>query len=100
MQHNVSAAQCQSPSEPLLWLCGWHTGLGQAKQVLLTGCSAGGMSTYLHADYVRDQLTNPALVKYKVAALSGIGPQIYVQGGNKKTQLILPQSIRTTGHTP
>eukprot|EP00041_Stephanoeca_diplocostata_P002866 m.30099 g.30099 ORF g.30099 m.30099 type:complete len:516 (-) comp13831_c0_seq2:137-1684(-) len=46
-------------------------GLDRAKQVLLTGCSAGGMSTYLHADYVHAQLASPALLKYKVAALSG-----------------------------
>ena len=46
-------------------------GLGHAKQVLLTGCSAGGMSTYLHADAVKTEVTNPALTRYKVAALSG-----------------------------
>ena len=46
-------------------------GLGTAKQVLLTGCSAGGMSVYLHADYVATQVANPNLKKYKAAALSG-----------------------------
>lgn len=46
-------------------------GLGHAKQVLLTGCSAGGMSTYLHADAVKTEVANPALTRYKVAALSG-----------------------------
>jgi hypothetical protein len=34
------------------------------QEVLLTGCSAGGMSTYLHADYVKTQVANPALTKY------------------------------------
>jgi len=29
------------------------------------------MSTYLHADYVKTQVMNPALTRYKVAALSG-----------------------------
>jgi hypothetical protein len=46
-------------------------GLGSASNVLLTGCSAGGMSTYLHADYIRTQLMNPGLLRYKVAGLSG-----------------------------
>jgi len=38
-------------------------GLGKAKQVLLAGCSAGGMSTYLHADFVKTQIASPALTK-------------------------------------
>ena len=31
-------------------------GLGSADSVLLTGCSAGGLSTFLHTDYVGEQL--------------------------------------------
>ena len=38
-------------------------GLGKAKQVLLAGCSAGGMSTYLHADFVKTQIASPTLTK-------------------------------------
>ena len=30
--------------------------LGAAERVLLTGCSAGGLATYLHTDYVHEQL--------------------------------------------
>jgi len=30
-----------------------NRGLSNANQVILTGCSAGGLSTYLHLDYVR-----------------------------------------------
>lgn len=37
--------------------------LGAAENVLLTGCSAGGLATYLHTDYVGDTL------KAKVATL-------------------------------
>ena len=29
-----------------------------ATDVLLTGCSAGGLATYLHADYVKSVLPN------------------------------------------
>lgn len=47
-----------------------HFGMSQATEVLLSGCSAGGLSTYLHADYVASLL--PATVKrYKAAAVSG-----------------------------
>lgn len=46
-------------------------GLGNAEEVLLSGCSAGGMATYLHADYMKTQVANNALTKYKVASLSG-----------------------------
>ncbi len=31
-------------------------GLGQAREVLLKGCSAGGMATYIHADYIGERL--------------------------------------------
>lgn len=46
-------------------------GLSDAKNVLLTGCSAGGYSTYVHADYVRTLIQSSALTRYKVAGLSG-----------------------------
>lgn len=38
-------------------------------QVLLSGGSAGGLSTYLHADYVRSQFAET--VKFKAAPISG-----------------------------
>jgi hypothetical protein len=45
-------------------------GLSQAEEVLLSGGSAGGLSTYLHADYVKTKM--PATVKkYKAAPNSG-----------------------------
>ena len=48
-------------------------GLGNAKEMLLTGCSAGGLSTYLHADYVHDWMNSITghLPKYKAAPISG-----------------------------
>lgn len=46
-------------------------GLTTAKNVLLTGCSAGGYATYAHADFVRTLIHSPALGRYKVAGLSG-----------------------------
>ena len=50
-------------------------GLGSAENVLLTGCSAGGLSTYLHADNVGElvKVAAPAtLKKYKAAPLSAV----------------------------
>lgn len=44
-------------------------GLHNAKQVLLTGCSAGGLSTFLHADYVASRL--PRNAHYKAMPKSG-----------------------------
>lgn len=48
-------------------------GLDLATDVLLTGCSAGGLATFLHADYVGERLRSfsPNLVRYKVAPCSG-----------------------------
>ena len=48
-------------------------GLKDAKEVMLTGCSAGGLSTFLHADYVHDYVKGvaPALHKFKAAPISG-----------------------------
>eukprot|EP00912_Choanoflagellata_sp_UC4_P000050 UC4_evm2s34 len=45
--------------------------LGKAENVLVTGCSAGGMATYLQADKVCKIVANPRLKKCKAAALSG-----------------------------
>ena len=49
-------------------------GMDQADTVMLTGCSAGGLATYLHTDYVHEQLKlkwSPQLTKFKAAAISG-----------------------------
>lgn len=47
-------------------------GLGNAANILLTGCSAGGLAAYLHADYVYSLVQSfPSLVRYKVAPISG-----------------------------
>jgi len=50
-----------------------HMGLASAETVLLAGCSAGGLATYLHADYVHKVLQERAkgLQKYRVAPVSG-----------------------------
>jgi len=50
-----------------------NAGLDKAVDVLLTGCSAGGLATFFHTDYVGDVLTKtvPTLKKYRSAPLSG-----------------------------
>jgi dienelactone hydrolase len=45
-------------------------GLGDADAVVLSGHSAGGLATYLHADYVRKQLP-PALPFYAAVPDAG-----------------------------
>jgi len=44
-------------------------GLGRATEVLLSGGSAGGLSTFLHADYVRSKFAET--VKFRAAPISG-----------------------------
>ena len=47
---------------------------GKAKNVLLTGCSAGGLATYLHTDYIHarvKELVGSSLSAFKSAPLSG-----------------------------
>ena len=49
-------------------------GLEKAENVLLTGCSAGGLATYLHTDYVHEELKSKwatGLTKFKASAISG-----------------------------
>jgi hypothetical protein len=51
-----------------------HFGMDQAETVMLTGCSAGGLATYLHTDYVHEQLQtmwSKKLHTFKAAAISG-----------------------------
>ena len=43
---------------------------GAAETVLLTGCSAGGLATYLHTDYVQTQMPK-SVTKYGASAISG-----------------------------
>ncbi|KAK8371516.1 hypothetical protein V6Z12_A01G250500 [Gossypium hirsutum] len=38
-------------------------GLSKAKEAFLTGCSAGGLATFIHCDDFRDQLPKDATVK-------------------------------------
>ncbi|XP_024015565.1 pectin acetylesterase 5 isoform X1 [Eutrema salsugineum] len=38
-------------------------GMSDAKQAILTGCSAGGLATLIHCDYFRDHLPKDAAVK-------------------------------------
>jgi len=48
-------------------------GLDKAQNVLLSGCSAGGLSTFLHADYVNAwlQKAQVPLLKFRAAPMSG-----------------------------
>eukprot|EP00055_Hartaetosiga_balthica_P018220 m.130795 g.130795 ORF g.130795 m.130795 type:complete len:444 (+) comp9473_c0_seq5:3561-4892(+) len=48
-------------------------GLSNASEVMLTGCSAGGLATYLHADYVHGVLQSkiPSLQVFKALSISG-----------------------------
>lgn len=54
--------------------------MNQGTQVLVTGCSAGGLSTYLHLDYVRKKV--PTNIKVKGVPDAGYFldvPNWYVQ---------------------
>ena len=46
-------------------------GMSSATDVILTGCSAGGLATYLHAQYVYDQLPSQAKQGYHAIADAG-----------------------------
>lgn len=61
-----------------------YYGFNEAENVLLTGCSSGGYSAYLHTDYVGDYLhrTSKNLKRYKSMPLSGL----FVNGSNYKNQ--------------
>jgi hypothetical protein len=66
--HRILAASIQ--------LLATSFGLKNAESVLLSGCSAGGVSAFLHSDYVHEKLISlaPGLKKFKVVPLSGIFP--------------------------
>ena len=48
-------------------------GLGAAENLLVSGCSAGGLAAYLHADYVNERVRAlaPGLTRVKAAPVSG-----------------------------
>jgi len=46
-------------------------GMWAATEVLLTGCSAGALSTYLHVDQIRDMLPK-TVTRFKAAPFSGL----------------------------
>lgn len=51
-------------------------GLADAETVHFTGCSAGGLSTYLHTDYANARLRDmaPGLKKFRASPISGFFP--------------------------
>jgi hypothetical protein len=65
-------------------------GLASATEVLLAGCSSGGLSTFLHADQVRSVL--PASVKFGAVAMSGVflNHSIY----NTSSEFVYGQQMR------
>lgn len=67
-------------------------GLSKATHVLLSGCSAGGLSTYLHADYVGEQVKAlaPSLVQYGAAPVSGF----FLLHATVENKLIYPSQMQ------
>ena len=67
--------------------------LGEANEVVLTGASAGGLATFLHADSVQDylHLAAPKLTKYGAIPLSGF----FLDHANIENQHIYAQQIAT-----
>ena len=51
-----------------------HFGLGDAKSVLVAGCSAGGMAALLNAERIRQQLRTAGarIERFKVASMAGV----------------------------
>lgn len=64
-------------------------GLGQAEQVLLTGCSAGGLSTFLQAARVQSYL--PAAATFKAAPGSGF----FLLNANVNGEPVYPQEMQS-----
>ena len=48
-------------------------GLGDATEVMLSGCSAGGLAAFIHSDFIGDYLRghSKSLTKYKTVPGSG-----------------------------
>eukprot|EP00038_Savillea_parva_P008757 m.178978 g.178978 ORF g.178978 m.178978 type:complete len:525 (-) comp14661_c0_seq1:74-1648(-) len=67
-------------------------GMNNAKNVLLTGCSSGGLSAYLHANHVQDVITAgaPKLSKFRVAPESGF----FLQHNNLNGTPVYPDQIK------
>jgi hypothetical protein len=64
---------------------------GQAQQVLLTGCSAGGLATYLHTDYITSYLPS-SVTKYKAVPMSGY----FLFYNNVENKPVYPDEIKKT----
>jgi len=71
-------------------------GLAEAEEVLLTGCSAGGLATYLHADYVHDRLKQavPGLKKMRAAPISGM----FLLHKSAEGKAVYPEEIKNIFH--
>lgn len=72
--------------------------LSAATQVLLSGCSAGGLATYQHADYVgqylRRTVQDPAALVYKAMPISGFFID-YKAAGTAGAPRIYGEEMRT-----
>jgi hypothetical protein len=65
-------------------------GLGDATDVVLTGCSAGGLSTFLHSDYVGSWFDET--VKYGVVPVSGM---FQMQANNVHDEPVMPEQMQS-----
>lgn len=67
-------------------------GLKTAENVLLTGCSAGGLATFLHTDYVRKYLVSAGvpMKKFKSAPISGF----FLLHPNVEGKQVYPEQMR------
>uniref|UniRef100_A0A7S0B1M2 EF-hand domain-containing protein n=1 Tax=Pyrodinium bahamense TaxID=73915 RepID=A0A7S0B1M2_9DINO len=67
-------------------------GLDLAEQVLFAGCSAGGLGSLVHADYVNQRLRAvvPALTKFRVLPLSGY----FLRHNSVENQAVYPAFMK------
>jgi len=66
-------------------------GLAEAEEVLLTGCSAGGLAAILHADHVKKRLDIvPRLKKFGVAPISGF----FLLHSNLDGEAVFPEEMK------
>lgn len=73
----------------LLLLLSRQYNFNQAQQVLLTGCSAGGLSTYLHADTL-SALMPASVKKFKAAPISGF----FLDHSNVLGESVYPEQMK------
>jgi len=66
--------------------------LRKASHVILTGCSAGGLSTFLHSNYIASQL--PSTTVFKSIPQSGF----FLDANNVKNQPIYPAEMKYVYH--